>query len=153
MSSSSVDFPIVHDEERRIRADHTRRIGELEAARGLCEHIAALAGDARFKLWVAQLEELQRRAEHELRTAVETNAVFRAQGKVQALSSVVAITRAAEAERKALAERLLEEHDRASKAGLDGAGAIHPSGGIWSDHGRHEQQQQGRRDAGDGNGA
>lgn len=152
MNPAILDFPLVVDEERRIRADHARRIGELEAARGLCEQVAALEGDGRFRVWIAHVEELLRRAEHELRTVSDPHALARAQGKVQALSSVASIVRAAETERKALAERLLEEHDRASKAGLTSSGPIHPSGGIWSDHGRHEQRQQGRGDGGDGQG-
>jgi len=149
-----LDFPLVADEERRIRADHARRLGELEAARALCEQVAALEGDGRFRVWIAHVEELLRRAEHELRTAVDPHALARAQGKVQALTSVVAIVRAAEGERRALAERLLEEHDRASRAGLTSSGPLHPSGGIWSDHGRQVEREAGqRRDAGDGHGS
>lgn len=47
-----LEFPLIHNEERGIRAAHARRVGELEAARGLCESIAALEGDARFRAWV-----------------------------------------------------------------------------------------------------
>jgi hypothetical protein len=151
---NALDFPLIVDEERQVRSDHARRITELEAARGVCEHVAALAGDARFKLWIAQVEGLLRTAEHELRSIKDPYELARAQGKVVALTSIVTITRAAEAERRALAERLLELHDRASKAGLTSAGYIHPSGGLWSEHGRgHEQRQQGRSDGGDGQGA
>lgn len=133
------DFPLVADEERRIRAEFASKIGELNAAMQLCELIAALDGDQRFKLWISQLEVLHRHASHELLNASEPHGLARAQGKVQALSSILAITKAAAQERKDLAERLRSEHDYAVKTGITSQGPIHPSAGLWSkSHGQHD---------------
>jgi hypothetical protein len=150
---AQLEFPLIQDQERAIRGAHARKVAELEAARRLCEDVAVLAGDQRFRIWIANVEGLLHCAEHELRNANDPHALARAQGKVQGLTSVVNVVRAAEAERKALAERLLEEHDRASRTGVTSTGPIHPSVGLWSDHGKHEQREQGRSDGGGGQGA
>lgn len=144
------DFPSIKDQERDLRRRSQHHAVELSLAMQQCEQVALLAGDARFKLWIATVERMLESANHELLQAVDHHALARAQGRVLALQAIVAITSVSEAQRKDLAERLRAVHDEAFALGIDGEGAIHPGKAFWSDHGRHEQREQGRGDGGNG---
>lgn len=139
------DFPLVRDQERDLRRRARAKAAELQLAMQQCEQVALLAGDQRFKLWIAIVQKMLDSAQAELLAAVDAHTLARAQGRVLGLQAIVAITSVSEAQRKDLAQRLKEEHDLAVALDLNGEGPINPGKAIWSDHGRHEQRVEGQR--------